>query len=91
MGHWAKGVTEGEAAKLIVEEARDILQKDLGMQISNWGEESGNAGKIFRARGASSFSVPIFGSPKGKSAIFFAKSKAMKDAISIYSTLFWLS
>ena len=31
---------------------------------------------------ASSFSVPIFGSPKGKSAIFFAKSNAMKDAIS---------
>jgi hypothetical protein len=47
--------------------------------------------EFFRARGARSFSVPIFGSPKGKSAIFFAKSKAMKDAISISSTLFWLS
>ena len=33
-----KGVTEGEAALLIVEEAREILQKDLGVQISNWTE-----------------------------------------------------
>ena len=38
---------------------------------------------VFRARGARLFSVPIFGSLKGKSAIFFAKSKAVKDAISI--------
>ena len=32
-----KGVTEAEAAKMIVEEAREILQKDLGVEISNWG------------------------------------------------------
>lgn len=32
-----KGVTEAEAAKLIVEEAREILQKDLGVEIKNWG------------------------------------------------------
>ena len=39
-----KGVTEAEAAKLIVEEAREILQKDLGVQIVNWGEISTNTG-----------------------------------------------
>ena len=35
-----KGVTEAEAAKLIVEEARDLLQKDLGVEVTNWGEQS---------------------------------------------------
>ena len=32
--------------------------------------------------------VHFFGSPKGKSAIFFAKCKALNDAISISSALF---
>ena len=35
-----KGVTEAEAAKLIVEEARDLLQKDLGVEVTTWGEQS---------------------------------------------------
>ena len=33
-----KGVTEAEAAKMIVEEAREILQKDLGVEIQTWGQ-----------------------------------------------------
>ena len=32
-----KGVTESEAAKLIVEEAREQLQKDLGVVVTSWG------------------------------------------------------
>ena len=44
-----KGVTEAEAAKMIVEEAREILQKDLGVEISNWGNanipEVGNSSR----------------------------------------------
>ena len=32
-----KGVTESEAAKLIVEEAREQLQKDLGVLVTSWG------------------------------------------------------
>ena len=35
-----KGITEAEAARLIVEEARDMLQKDLGIQINEWDTES---------------------------------------------------
>ena len=35
-----KGLTEGEAAMLIVEEARELLQKDLGIQINEWGEST---------------------------------------------------
>ena len=31
-----KGITEGEAARIIVEEARELLQKDLGIQINDW-------------------------------------------------------
>ena len=31
-----KGITEAEAARLIVEEARELLQKDLGIQINDW-------------------------------------------------------
>ena len=31
-----KGLTEAEAAQLIVEEARDLLQKDLGIRINDW-------------------------------------------------------
>ena len=33
-----KGLTEEEAAKLIVEEAREVLQNDLGIQITDWGD-----------------------------------------------------
>ena len=35
-----KGITEAEAARLIVEEARDMVQKDLGIQINEWDTES---------------------------------------------------
>ena len=31
-----KGLNAAEAAKLIVEEARELLQKDLGIQIGDW-------------------------------------------------------
>ena len=43
-----KGITEAEAARLIVEEARDVLQKDLGIQINEWNKVSveSNALKI---------------------------------------------
>ena len=35
-----KGLTEAEAATLIVEEARELLQKDLGIQINDWGQST---------------------------------------------------
>ena len=43
-----KGVTEAEAAKMIVEEAREILQKDLGVEIQTWGQvQNPEIGKFF--------------------------------------------
>ena len=37
------GVTEAQAANLMVEEARELLQKDLGLEITNWGKNSETA------------------------------------------------
>jgi hypothetical protein len=34
------GVTEAQAANLMVEEARELLQKDLGLEITNWGKNA---------------------------------------------------
>ena len=41
-----KGITEAEAARIIVEEAREILQKDLGVQISDWNNLSAETNKF---------------------------------------------
>ena len=35
-----KGLTEAEAAILIVEEARELLEKDLGIKIHDWNENN---------------------------------------------------
>ena len=36
-------MTEAQAANLMVEEARELLQKDLGLEITNWGKNSETA------------------------------------------------
>ena len=45
-----KGITEAEAARIIVEEAREILQKDLGVQISDWNQISIEANSIITGK-----------------------------------------
>ncbi len=38
-------MTEAEAAQHIVEEAREVLQRDLGVEIVKWGEKPIDQGK----------------------------------------------
>ena len=44
----SKGLTEGEAAILIVSEARELLQKDLGIQINDWVRNSSETRVILK-------------------------------------------
>jgi hypothetical protein len=57
-----KGLTEAEAAKLIVDEAREILKKDLGVEVVKWDEikppsEPAVAGKNRRSSTSSSINA----------------------------------
>ena len=44
----SKGLMEGEAAILIVSEARELLQKDLGIQINDWVQNSSETRVIMK-------------------------------------------